>query len=110
MSKLKSTRTSYSRRQQYDELSRAIASERLAFLDGAEIGSLILTDEAGETRRKVRRIVEKRVCQTYWKNHPRKVSYTNKPRSVTNRMVSDVKRSIWMASICPSGCHTEFYL
>jgi len=41
----------------------SIAGEQLAFLDGMALGDIDLFAQSGETRRKVRRIVEKRVCQ-----------------------------------------------
>ena len=49
--------------------SAALAEERLAFLDGERLGDLSIRIECNATCRKVRRIMEKRVCQEYWRTH-----------------------------------------
>ena len=43
--------------------SESLAAETLDFLDGKALGEVDIFVESGETRRKVRRIIEKRVCQ-----------------------------------------------
>ena len=43
--------------------SVSLAEEHLAFLDGVALGDIDIFSQNGETCRKVRRIVEKRVCQ-----------------------------------------------
>lgn len=45
----------------------ALASERIAFLDVESLGDIDVYGEDGDTRRKVRRIVEKRVCQSLYR-------------------------------------------
>ena len=47
--------------------TRKISSERLNFKDGVALGDVDIFIDGGKTRKKVRRIVEKRVCQGYWK-------------------------------------------
>ena len=49
---------SYNKRKSHS-LCRSIAEERLCFKDGAPLGSLPITVEDGQTKRIVRRIVEK---------------------------------------------------
>jgi len=43
--------------------SMSLAGERLSFLDDIELGDVDIFIESGDTRRKVRRIIEKRVAQ-----------------------------------------------
>ncbi len=46
----------------------ALACERLGFLDGGRLGDLDLMGEDPAVCRKVRRIMEKRVSQMFWRN------------------------------------------
>ena len=46
--------------------SRSLSEERLCFRNGERLGDILIGIESGETLRKVRRIIEKRVCQDYW--------------------------------------------
>ena len=55
--------TKYIRRQ-----SRSLSEERLCFRNGERMGDILIGIENGKTHRKVRRIIEKRVCQDYWNN------------------------------------------
>ena len=55
--------TKYIRRQ-----SRSLSEERLCFRNGERMGDILIGIENGKTLRKVRRIIEKRVCQDYWNN------------------------------------------
>jgi hypothetical protein len=47
--------------------TRKISREKLDFKGGVELGDVDIFIDGGVTRKKVRRIVEKRVCQEYWK-------------------------------------------
>ena len=76
-------------------LSRAIAEEELSFKDGAPLGSLSIAIEDGETKRKIRRIVEKRVCKEYWKNKKNSAITDNKHRAATKKYVSSVTKKIF---------------
>ena len=49
--------------------TRALSDERLDFLDGASLGDVDIFIETGDTRRKVRRIVEKRICQDLYRRN-----------------------------------------
>ena len=49
--------------------SAALAEECLDFLGGERLGDLSIGFESNSTRRKVRRIMEKRICQDYWRTH-----------------------------------------
>jgi hypothetical protein len=49
--------------------TNALASERLAFRDGTMLGDVDIRNEKGSTVRKVRRIIEKRVCQHLYRNN-----------------------------------------
>ena len=76
-------------------ICRSIAEEKLSFKDGAELGSLSIVIEDGETKRKVRRIVEKRVCKKYWKTKKNAAILDNKHRAATKKYVSRVTRKIF---------------
>lgn len=76
-------------------LCRSIAEERLSFKDGAELGSLSIFIEDGDTKRKVRRIVEKRVCRQYWRTRKNVAIMDNKHRAATRKYVSCVTKKIF---------------
>jgi hypothetical protein len=52
--------------------SRRISEEKLNFKDGIALGEVDIFIDGGKTRNKVRRIIEKRVSQDYWKQSGRK--------------------------------------
>ena len=84
----------FSNKKRIKSLCRSLADEQLEFLDGEELGSLCLTDEKGTTVRKVRRILEKRVYQNYW----RTVRYielgSNKNKAAVQKYMSRINRNI----------------
>lgn len=49
--------------------SCALSGEKLSFLDGRRLGDVDIRIESNATIRKVRRIMEKRICQDYWRTH-----------------------------------------
>ena len=73
--------------------SEALASEQLSFLDGTFLGDVDLLGETGETRRKIRRIIEKRVCQDMHRKG--KHSFDNWSRFNGKRRVSNQMRNIF---------------
>lgn len=76
-------------------LSRAIAEEELTFKSGTALGSLSIAIENGDTKRKVRRIVEKRVYKKYWKVRKNTSIIDNRHRATTKRYVSCVTRKVF---------------
>lgn len=60
---------SFSKQKHILRQTNALASEKLCFLDGANLGDVDLYCEKGDTRRKVRRIIEKRVCQSLYRRN-----------------------------------------
>jgi len=83
-------------RKKLHTLSHSIAEERLNFKEGITLGTLSIATEDGKTRRKVRRIVEKRVSTRYWrerKNFSAVVS--NRDRATVRRRVSNVTENIY---------------
>lgn len=80
--------------------TRTISEERLEFLDGKAIGEVDIFIESGETRRKVRRIIEKRVCQDF---HRREKVYgsNNYGRYHEKHRVSNHMKNIYGES--PAG-------
>lgn len=55
--------TLYRNQKHIHNQSLSLAGEQLDFLNGVALGDVDIFVESGETRRKVRRIIEKRVCQ-----------------------------------------------
>lgn len=47
--------------------SKRISEYKLNFKDGISLGEVDIFIDGGKTRNKVRRIIEKRVSQDYWK-------------------------------------------
>lgn len=84
-------------------LCRSIAEEKLTFKDGTELGALLIAIEDGATKRKVRRIVEKRVCKEYWKARENSVVSDNKHRSAMKKYVASVMKKIFGGPM--SGFH-----
>ena len=76
-------------------LCRSIAEEKLAFKDGAELGSLSIGLEHGAAKRMIRRIVEKRVCKDYWKRRKNTTIESNRHRAATKKYISCVTRKIF---------------
>ena len=91
---MKSIYTSENRRRNHS-VSRSISEERLDFKGGIQLGDLSIAMESGSTKRKVRRILEKRVNQDYW-NHVRNSQIRdNRHRASSKRYVSRVTRKIF---------------
>jgi len=60
----------YSEQQYIRNKTNALARERLSFLDGKRLDEVSIFIEDKATIRRVRRIVEKRVSQDFYKAHP----------------------------------------
>lgn len=87
--KIRYKETKYIKRQ-----SRSLSQERLAFKNGERLGDIAIGIENGKTLRKVRRIIEKRVCQDYW-NNGRTGEGTGRDRYRMKRRVSNQLRNIY---------------
>ena len=87
--------TRYIRRQ-----SRSLSEERLSFRDGERLGDVSIGIESGKTLRKVRRIIEKRVCQDYW-NQRESGRDTARNRYAMKHRVSNHLRNIY--GFVPTG-------
>lgn len=68
----------------YYMASTNLKKEKLEFLDNAYLRNVDISLESQSTARQVRRIVEKRVCQTYYKQH--KVAQKSNDNSHRSRM------------------------
>ena len=75
--------------------SYAIAEERLAFLDGERLGDLSIGIEDNATCRKIRRIMEKRVAQNFWRNASYGKKQGNAARYETRHHVSNHFKNIF---------------
>ena len=74
---------------------RTLSNERLLFLNGERLGDLDLLGEDPTVCRKVRRILEKRVNQRFWKSaFPEKRS-GNRARFETRHQLSNHYRNIF---------------
>ena len=80
--------------------SRSLSEERLAFRGGERLGDVSISIESGKTLRKVRRIIEKRVCQDYW-NNGRSGRDTARNRYAMKHRVSNHLRNIY--GFVPTG-------
>lgn len=76
-------------------LVKVLSDERLAFLDGERLGDLDILGEDPAVCRKVRRILEKRVCQQFWRNASRAKRYGNRSRFETKHILSNQFRNIF---------------
>ena len=76
-----------------------ISEERLNFKGGIALGDVDIFIDGAKTRNKVRRIIEKRVSQDYWKQSGRK--YTdNHSRFKTRHHTSNHMKNIYGAVPC----------
>lgn len=71
----------------------AYASQRISFKNGRRLGDIRIHDNA--TFRKVRRILEKRVAQDYWKNAFDSSASTNRGRYETRRYLANQFQNIY---------------
>ena len=74
---------------------RTLSGERLSFLDGERLGDLDLLGEDPAVCRKVRRIMEKRVSQKFWKNASAAKRAGNRARFETRHQLSNHYRNIF---------------
>ena len=77
-------------RQRYEAVTKKLYSEKLKFKDGKSLREADVTLMEGKDARKVRRIVEKRMCQEYHRQHKDAAGYrsTAKTRHGMDRAVS----------------------
>lgn len=92
---MKNYDTRYSETKNIRRQSKSLAEERLSFMDGKRLGDLDIAIEGGATLRKVRRIIEKRVSQKYWKNAGAKDARTNYSRHATKRHLTNQMKNIY---------------
>lgn len=77
-------------RQRYESISKKLYSEKLRFKDNKSLREADVTLMEGKDSRKVRRIVEKRMCQEYHRQHKQYATYrtSGKARHEMDRAVS----------------------
>ena len=78
--------------------SKKISEEKLNFKDGITLGEVDIFIDGGKTRSMVRRIVEKRVAQEYWKTAGRRQD--NYGRYKTRRHMSNQLKNIYGSVPC----------
>ena len=91
----KNNRIRFSERKYIKNQSNAIADERLAFLDGQRLGDLSMGIEDNATKRKVRRIMEKKIAQKYYKNAFEGILAGNRARYDTRHMLTNQMKNIF---------------
>lgn len=91
---MKNTYASENKRKNHS-VSRSISEERLDFKGGIQLGDLSIAIESGSTKRKVRRILEKRVNQDYWSHVRNAQVRDNRHRASSKKYVSSVTRKIF---------------
>ena len=91
---MKNTYASENKRKNHS-VSRSISEERLDFKGGIQLGDLSIAIESGSTKRKVRRILEKRVNQDYWSHVRNGQVRDNRHRASSKKYVSSVTRKIF---------------
>lgn len=84
----------YSEKKYIKNLTRKISYEKLSFKDGIALADVDIFIDGGKTRNMVRRIVEKRVGQAYWKQAVRKYP-DNHSRYRTRHHVSNHLKNIY---------------
>ena len=75
--------------------SRTLAHERLEFLNGEKLGNVSIRIEDNATCRKIRRIMEKRIAQSFWQNPVRSKHKGNGARYETRHQVSNHFKNIY---------------
>ena len=78
--------------------SRRISEARLSFKDGITLGEVDIFIDGGKTRKMVRRIVEKRVAQDFWRTA--KGCRDNYDRYRTRHHVSNHLKNIYGSVPC----------
>lgn len=81
--------------------SRTLAHERLEFLDGEKLGNVSIRLEDNATCRKIRRIMEKRIAQSFWQNSFRSKHHGNGARYETRHQVANHFKNIF--GVVPEG-------
>ena len=66
---MKRRKKTYGQQERYEAITKAIFNERLKCIDNVWLRNIDITMVEPKTTRKVRRIIEKRMCQTYHKQH-----------------------------------------
>lgn len=85
----------YSEKKFIRNQSIAIAEERLSFMDGERLGDLPIGIQDNATCRKIRRIMEKRVAQNFWRTAPHDKKHGNAVRYETKHHVSNHFKNIF---------------
>ncbi|MBQ9713161.1 MAG: hypothetical protein IJV54_12840 [Bacteroidales bacterium] len=78
-----------------------LSDERLDFMDGKRLGEVDLLIEDNASVRKVRRIMEKRISQDYWRT--RSTANGNGDRHCVKHHLSNQMKNNW--GRVPSGFH-----
>lgn len=81
-------RKTFGQQERYEHVTKAIFNEKLKCKDETWLRNIDITTEEPWLVKKVRRIIEKRMCQTYYKQHK------NDSREQGNRSRHNMKRAV----------------
>jgi len=90
---MRSKKDMYEERKHIWKRSRVLSGEKLSFLEGTRLGDIDIAVESNATVRKVRRILEKRISQEYWRN--RRTEDGNGDRQSVRRRMTRSMRYIY---------------
>ena len=83
--------------------TRKLAGEQLDFLDGKRLGDVSIGIEDNANCRKIRRIIEKREAQSFWKTTCEAKQFGNGARYHTRHNVSNQFKNLF--GLVPEGFH-----
>ena len=83
--------------------TRKLACEQLAFMDGKRLGDVSIGIEDNANCRKIRRIIEKREAQSFWRTTCEAKQFGNGARYHTRRNVSNQFKNLF--GLVPEGFH-----
>ena len=87
--------------------TKKLYNEKLRFMDGESLRDIDITMEDGATSRKVRRIVEKRMCQAYYRQHKNDEDHGGRDRHYMKRATSFQLHNLGQVECTTGLCRTN---
>lgn len=91
----------------YEGVTQKLFQEKLRFMDGKRLRNVDISITDGSTSRKVRRIVEKRMCQAYHKQNHQRSENGNRDRHYMKRATSFQLHNLGQIENVINTCRTE---
>lgn len=92
----------------YESTTKKLYSEKLRFKEGQSLKDIDISIEDGATSRKVRRIVEKRMCQAYHRQHKRSSYKDRQDRHYMKRATSFQLHNLGQIECEEGVCRSQF--